>query len=90
MRLSHINPLLSNWGKYAAGSAAATGAAAGVTGACLFLGPPGWVAAAGLMSAAGLASIAYNIGLIAQSKYQNHKEKVESKGNGWCSTEVKL
>jgi len=70
--------LQSNWGKYAAGSAAATGAAAGVAGACLFLGPPGWVAAAGLMSAAGLTSIAYNFGSIALSKYQNHKEKVEA------------
>jgi len=73
MRSSHIKPLLSNWGKYAAGSAAATSAATSVTGACLFPGPPGWVAAAGSMSAAGLTSIACNIGLIAQSKYQNHK-----------------
>jgi len=70
--------LKSNWGRYAAGSAAAASAAVGITGACLFLGPPGWVAAAGLMSAANLASIASNIGSIAQSRYENHQEKVEA------------
>jgi len=68
--------LKSNWGKYAAGSLT-TGAAAGVAGACLFLGPPGWVAAAGI-SAGGLTPIAAAIGVIALSKYQNYKGKVEA------------
>jgi len=67
--------LKSNWGKYAAGSLT-TGAAAGVAGACLVLGPPGWVAAAGI-SAVGLASIAATIGAIARSKYRNHEGKAE-------------
>jgi len=68
--------LKSNWGKYAVGSLG-TGAAASVAGACLFFGPPGWVAAAGI-SAASLTSIASTIGVIALSKYQNHKGKVEA------------
>jgi len=53
--------LKSNWGRYAAGSAAATSAAVGVAGACIVLGPPGWLAAAGLVSSVGLASIARNM-----------------------------
>jgi len=65
--------LKSNWGKYAAGSVTTVG----VAGACLFLGPPGWVAAAGI-SAVSLTSIAATIGAIALSKYQNHKGKVEA------------
>jgi len=47
-----------------------------MAGACLFLGPPGWVAAAEIR-VASLTPISATIGAIALSRYQNHK-KVEA------------